>query len=233
MCFTTAGTATRNWGIGLAAYASYYENPRAQEILQALESEYRTRAAGALELAGHGGGWGEGYYVNYWLYEWLFFCEVARHCEGVDYYASAPGFYRNRAVASMFETYPGISTYNTRRPVPMGDGGGRVFGGDRDKALAARRILVNRFHDDPDHQMVHAFNETTPRSGVGNYAYKDFLWRDPTVKRGDLTRFRLSHFSPGPGYVTPAVRGTRMPLTSSSSVEIALPRISTWMGGTF
>ncbi len=191
----------KHWGIGLACYATYYENPRAAEILQALEAEFRRRAAPALELAGDGGGWAEGYYVNYWLYEWLFFCEVARRCEGVDYYAAAPRFFRNRAVAGMFETYPGIGIYGSRRPIPMGDGGGRVFGGDRDKALSARRILVNHFRDDPAHRAVHAFNETTPRSGVGNYAYKDFLWRDPTVPKGDLGGFRLSHFSPGPGYV--------------------------------
>ncbi len=80
----------KNWGIGLAGYATYHENPRAVGILRSLESEFRTRAAPALELAGDGGGWGEGYYVNYWLYEWLLFCEVARWCEGVDYYAMAP-----------------------------------------------------------------------------------------------------------------------------------------------
>ena len=191
----------KHWGIGLACYATYYENPRAQEILAALEEEYRKRAAPALELAGDGGGWAEGYYIHYWLYEWLFFCEVARRCEGADYYALAPGFYRNRAVASMFEMYPGVGIYGSRRPIPMGDGGGRVFGGDRDKALSARRILVNHFRDDPVHQAVHAFNETTPRSSVGIYAYKDLLWRDTTVPKGDLARAGLSHLSPGPGYV--------------------------------
>lgn len=191
----------KNWGIGLACYATYYENVRAPAILRSLEQEWRTRAAPALELAGNGGGWAEGYYINYWLYEWLFFCEVARNCEGVDYYADAPGFFRNRAIASMFEAYPGIRIYNSRRPIPMGDGGGRVFGGDRDKALSARRILVNHFRADPSHQAVHTFNETTPRSGVGVYAYKDFLWRDTAVNQGNLKGFKLSHLSPGPGYV--------------------------------
>jgi len=191
----------KQWGIGLACYATYYENERSPAILQALEEEYRARAAPALELAGDGGGWAEGYYIHYWLYEWLFFCEVARTCEGVDYYALAPRFYRNRAVASLFEMYPGIREYGSRRPIPMGDGGGRTFGGDRDKALAARRILVNFFRDDPAHQAVHTFNETTPRSSVGVYAYKDFLWRDTTVPKGDLKSFKLSHLSPGPGYV--------------------------------
>ena len=37
----------------------------------------------------------------------------------------------------MFEMLPGIREYGSRRPVPMGDGGGRLFVGDRDKALAA------------------------------------------------------------------------------------------------
>ena len=191
----------KNWGIGLACYATYYENPRAPEYLRVLQDDWHSRAAPALELAGAGGGWAEGYYINYFLYEWLFFCEVARHCEGLDFYADAPQFFRQRAVASMFETYPGIGTYDSRRPIPMGDGGGRTFGGDRDKTLSARRILVNHFRDDPAHQVVHAFNETTPRSSVGAYAYKDFLWRDPTVPQGDLSKFRLSHISPGPGYV--------------------------------
>ncbi len=191
----------KNWGIGLACYASYYENERAPQILQALQQEWRDRAAPALNMAGDGGGWAEGYYINYWLYEWLFFCEVARRCAGIDYYAMVPKFFQNRAVAGMFETYPGIRTYNSRRPIPMGDGGGRVFGGDRDKALSARRILVNYFRQDPTHQAVHAFNETTPRSSVGVYAYKDFLWRDTTVEKADLNSFQLSHVSSGPGYV--------------------------------
>lgn len=191
----------KHWGIGIAAYACYHENARAPKILEDLEDDYRTRAAPALEMAGHGGSWAEGYYVNYWLYEWLFFCEIARLCEGVDYYALAPNFYRHRAVCGMFGTYPGIREYGSRRPIPMGDGGGRTFGGDRDKALSSRRILVNRFRDDDTHRVVHAFNQTTPKTSVGNYAYKDFLWTDESVRAGDLARFRLSHISEGPGHV--------------------------------
>lgn len=191
----------KQWGIGLAAYASYDENPRAPQILAALEQDYNERAAPALELAGTGGGWAEGYYIHYWLYEWLFFCEVARRCEGIDYYAGAPGCFGQRALASAFEMFPGLSDYGSRRPIPMGDGGGRVFGGDRDKALAARRILVNHFRDDPGHQALHAFNETTPRSSVGDYAYKDFLWRDPTVPARPLTSLPLAHLSVGAGHV--------------------------------
>lgn len=199
--FHNAWYGYKNWGIGTACYATYYENERAPAILRVLEQDYITRAAPALEMAGEGGGWAEGYYIHYWLYEWLFFCEIARRCEGIDYYALAPNFYRRRALASAFETYPGISEYNSRRCVPMGDGGGRTFGGDRDKTLVARRILANRFRDDPVHQQIHAFNETTPRCSVGNYAYKDFLWSDPSVVKGELKKLPLSHLSRGPGFV--------------------------------
>ncbi len=191
----------KHWGIGLACYATFYENPRAPKILRDLEKDYLTRAAPGLQLAGAGGGFAEGYYINYWLYEWLFFCEAARWCEGVDYYQAAPEFYQSRAVASIFESYPGIGIYNSRRPIPIGDGGGRTFGGDRDKVLSARRILVNFFRDDADHQVVHDFNEQTPRSSVGTNAYKDLLWHDSTVPQSSLSEFRLSHISTGPGYV--------------------------------
>lgn len=191
----------KHWGIGLACYATWYENPRAPEILAETEDDYMRRAAPALALSGDGGGFAEGYYINYWLYEWLFFCEVARQVEGRDYYLSAPGFYGNRAVAGMFEAYPWLSERNSRRPIPMGDSGGQKLRRERDKALSARRILVNRFRDDPSHQAVHSFNETTPVCSIPGNAYKDFLWRDESVTKGDLENFRLSHFSQGAGYI--------------------------------
>ena len=191
----------KNWGYGIAAYATYHENPESPKVLRALEKEFAERAAPALELAGAGGGWAEGYYVNYWIYQWTMFCAVALRCEGVDYFAMAPKFFKERAVAGMFETYPGIGIYGSRRPVPMGDGGGRVFGGDRDSTLNARRILASHYRDDPAHQAVFAFDESTSRSSVGEFAYKDFLWRDATIPKADLAQFKLSHHSPGAGYV--------------------------------
>ena len=191
----------KNWGIGIACLATWHENEQAPSYFHTLEKDYKERAAPALTLAGNGGGWGEGYYINYFSYEWLFFCEVAKNCGHPDYYEQAPHFYQNLAVAGMFESYPGLKEYNSHRPIPMGDGGGRIYGGDRDKALSSRRILVNNFRNDLTHQVVHTFNERTPRSGTGINAYMDFLWHDTSVTRGNLNDFRLSHFSPGAGYV--------------------------------
>lgn len=191
----------KNWGYGIAAYATYYENPKSPKLLDSIEKEYENRAAPALELSGKGGGFAEGYYVNYWIYEWTLFCEIAGLCEGVDYFEKAPGFFRERAIAGMFEMYPGIGIYGSRRPIPIGDGGGRVFGGDRDKTLNSRRILVNHYKNDPAHQYVHAFNELTPRASVGDYAFMDFLFHYTKISKVDLSKFKLSHYSPGPGYI--------------------------------
>ncbi len=199
--FHNAWYGYKHWGIGLACYATWYENSRAPEILSETERDYEERAAPALALAGGGGGFAEGYYINYWLYEWLFFCEVARIVEGRDYYESVPEFYGNRAVAGMFESYPWLGERNSRRSIPMGDSGGQRLRRERGKALSARRILVNRFREDSSHQVVHTFNETTPVSSIPGNAYKDFLWRDETVQKGDLEKFKLSHISQGPGYV--------------------------------
>ncbi|MCW8130310.1 MAG: heparinase II/III family protein [Planctomycetota bacterium] len=188
------------WGFGLACLATWHENPAAEAMFAVIDEEYRRRAAPALEFSGAGGGFGEGYYIHYWLFEWLFFCECARACAGLDYYALAPKFFSQRAVASMFEMYPTIVERGTRRPVPMGDGGGRECHPERDKALTARRILVNYHRGDPAHQAVHAFNLQTPRVGFPQFAYRDFLWHDPAVKAGDLDGFKRAHVSPAAGY---------------------------------
>ena len=89
--FHNAWYGYKNWGYGLTAYATWYEWERAPKILAELEKDYAERAAPALELSGQGGGFAEGYYINYWSYEWLFFCEAARSVEGKNYYALAPG----------------------------------------------------------------------------------------------------------------------------------------------
>jgi Heparinase II/III-like protein len=191
----------KNWGVGMGAYATYYENERAPQILADMEKDYVERVLPAFKLAGEGGGWAEGHYGNYWMYEWMFFCDVALRVAGVNFVEMGKDHLGQKAIASMFEMYPGIEDFHSRRAIPMGDGNGKIPGNDRDKTLSGRRMLVNFMRDDPDHQVVHTFNEITPKSCMVVNAYKDFLWRDRTVQKGDLKNFKLSHFSPGPGYV--------------------------------
>lgn len=188
------------WGFGIACLAMMHEWPRAAEMWHDLDREYRERAAPALDLAGEGGGFGEGFYVSYWIYPWLFFMECARLCANIDYYQLAPKFYKNRAIAGMFETYPGFHENGSRRTICIGDGRGRFFKVDRDHDLASRRMLCNVYKDDPSHQAVQAYNAPNPRMTAGELAYRDFLWNEPNLKAGNLDKFRLSHCAPGPGY---------------------------------
>ncbi|HYE06504.1 MAG TPA: heparinase II/III family protein [Planctomycetota bacterium] len=193
----------KNAGFGIAWMATMHENPRAPELMAALDAELRASAHPALALAGHGGSFVEGFYTHYWTYEWLAFCEAALLCAGVDLYADVPEFYRQRAVASMFEMYPGLHERDSRRGVCFGDGHGRRFGPERerDKARACRDILVARFRDDPAHRAVAEYQSATPRAGADENAYKDFLWRDPGVAAGGLDGFALSHYGAGAGKI--------------------------------
>ena len=188
-------------GFIISTLATMHENPRAEPLFEEIDAEYHARAVPALKMAGAGGGFAEGYYTNYWIYEWILACHCLNVCAKIDYFAAAPEFYKNRAIAGMFEMYPTIREGHTRRPVPCGDSGGRQLHPERDKTLCARRILVNHYRDDPAHQAVHAYNQQTPETSFHFAAYRDFLWSDTTVKAGDLKRFKLSHFSPGPGFV--------------------------------
>ncbi|MCL2744360.1 MAG: hypothetical protein FWE67_10965, partial [Planctomycetaceae bacterium] len=98
----------KNWGYGLAAYATYYENPESPKLLKAIEKEFIERAAPSLELSGDGGGFAEGYYINYWIYEWTVFCNAALRCEGVDYFAMAPKGFRRKVPCRYFRYWSSV-----------------------------------------------------------------------------------------------------------------------------
>jgi hypothetical protein len=193
--------AMKMGGFIISCLATMHENPRAEPLFEEIDAEYHARAVPALKMAGAGGGFAEGYYTNYWIYDWIVACHCLKVCANIDYFAAAAEFHKNRAIAGMFEMYPTIREGHTRRPVPCGDSGGRQLHPERDKTLCARRILVSHYRDDPAHQAVHAYNQQTPRVSFDFAAYRDFLWSDPTVKAGELSKFKLSHFSPGPGFV--------------------------------
>ncbi|MBA3709471.1 MAG: heparinase II/III family protein [Planctomycetes bacterium] len=193
----------KHFGFGIAAMATLGEWATAPVILAKLDHDLEHFANPSLEFSGAGGCFAEGFYVHYWTYEWLMFCETAWLCAGVDIFKGCPSFYRNRAVASMFEMYPGLHERGSRRGVAYGDAGGRKFvtERERDKARAARNILVGRFREDAAHQAVAAYQAQTPGCGADENAYKDFLWDDPAVRRGDLASFKRSHVGVAAGMV--------------------------------
>ncbi len=191
----------KNAGFIVALLAVLGETERELIMLFHIDREFRTIAAECLRLAGDGGGYPEGFYVNYYMYWWLVACEAMRNCTGADYLAEVPRFYRNRAIASAFEQYPGIRERGSRRPLCVGDGRGRFFKIERDRALSANHMLVNYYREDPLHQAINTFLNKAPHPGADENAYMEFLWYDPTVKQGDLSKLRLSHVSRGPGYV--------------------------------
>ncbi len=191
----------KNSGIGIACYATYYENPKAPGYLQTLEADIRARAEPALEQAGDGGGWAEGDYLTYWILQWETFCEVARTCEGVDYYAHAPKFFHNRNIAGIFGVWPGKEPMELNRPIPIGDGGSGQYQGFSDMILTARRILCSYYRDDPAEQCVNAYNQQINGMCIPEYAHLEFLFNDLTIPQGNLKAYKLSHCSPGPGFV--------------------------------
>ncbi len=190
------------WGFGLAGYATYPENPRAREMLDWTTKDVVERAVPAQKYAGDGGGWPEGYYVHYFLYDWLLYCEAARRLEGIDYYEMAREFYAQRAICEMFECYPGRFEYNSRKMPCWGDGGGKVYGGDRDMAMCVRRILARYFlPEDQTMRYVVAFNRETPEVGGRTSAYMDFLFGDPDLPTAPLCEMKLAHLARGAGHV--------------------------------
>ena len=115
----------KNAGIGVACYATWRENPNARGILEALQQDIRQRVLPSWRLCGDGGGWAEGYYLHYWLFPWLVYCDISLRLGGPDWIAESPEFLGRRAVASMFECYPGLGERGTRHSAPSGDSGGK------------------------------------------------------------------------------------------------------------
>jgi hypothetical protein len=191
----------KNWGLLLGCLAVMYETEKEPFMLYGIDREFRYVAADCLRLAGKGGGYAEGFYVNYYMCEWLMACMAMKECTGADYLEFVPEFYRQRAMASVFEYYPTIREHGTRRSICVGDGRGRFFKLERDRALAANRILVGKYAKDPEHQALNTFLLQTPHVGAFENSWMELLWFDPSVKKGDLKKLKLSHFSEGPGYV--------------------------------
>ena len=174
--FHNAWYGYKHWGYGLACYATYYENPRAPEILAVTEERLPqagcpgTRAGRRTEAGSPRAiisitGLTSGFFSAKWPA-----CAKARTIT-----AAAPDFYQ---IPRHGQHVRGLSR-DRRAQLAPADTDGRqrrpeITAGERDKALSARRILVNLYRDDPAHQAVHTFNETTPVSGSARQCLQGF-----------------------------------------------------------
>ena len=190
------------YGLGLAAYATWPENPKAGEILDYVNGDLRRRAVPGLRLGGLGGGFPEGFYINYFLPDFLLFCETARRVEGIDYYALAPEFFHSRLACELFSAYTDIVSDGSRRLPVWGDGG-RLNLNSRDNQRLAILMLADYYRDkDPELSgYAQAWSLRTPRSCVQANAYQDFLWFDRKAPAADLSTMKLSHLARGAGYL--------------------------------
>ncbi len=193
----------KHWGYGLAAYASYYEHERSPQVLADPGARvHRARRPGA-------GAFRRWRRVRRGLLHPLLVStsgcsssEVARLCEGVDYYALAPRFWRQTGDRRHVRVLPG----HQRAEQPPADPHGRWrragLGGERDKALSSRRILVSSLP--PRSRPTRWCTRSTrpPRCRASpTTATRTSSGATPPCVKGDLAGFKLSHFSPGAGYV--------------------------------
>jgi len=190
------------YGLGLAAYATWPENPMAGEILDYVHGDLQERAVPGLKLGGLGGGFPEGFYINYFLPDFLLFCETARRLEGIDYYAMAPEFFHSRLACELFSAYTDIVSDGSRRLPVWGDGG-RLNINSRDNQRLAILMLADYYRDkDPELAgFAQAYSLRQPRTALEQNAFEDFLWFDRKAPAGKLDRMKLSHLARGAGYL--------------------------------
>jgi hypothetical protein len=190
------------YGLGLAAYATWPENPRAEEILDYVHGDLQKRAVPGLRLGGLGGGFPEGFYLNYFFADLLLFCETARLLEGIDYYALAPEFFHSHLACELFSAWTDVTEDGSRRLPVWGDGG-RLNRNSRDNQRLAILMLANycRATDPELAGYAQAWSLRTPRTCVEANAFEDFLWFDRKAPAGDLSRMKLAHLARGAGYL--------------------------------
>ncbi len=190
------------YGLGLAAYATWPENPKAEEILNYVLGDLQERAVPGLRLGGLGGCFPEGFYINYFLPDFLLFCETARRLEGIDYYSLAPEFFHSRLACELFSAYTDTVSDGSRRLPVWGDGG-RLNINSRDNQRLAILMLADYYREqDPELAgLAQAYALRQPRTALEQNAFEDFLWFDRTAPVGDLSQMKRSHLALGAGYL--------------------------------
>lgn len=191
-------------GIGLTGLATLGDNDRAREWMDhARWTRWEYLIKPGFEVSGAGGGWPEGtaYGLNA-IWRITKFIRAWADVTNEDLFDSVD-FFKDRLDYTLFMHYPGI--YNLygnyyRDFIRLGDGI-RGLKGYQNYLRAASLMLIDRFRDEPEAQVLNWYLSQAPADKMPNtWMYvEDFLWHDnsiPTIAPTDL-----SHLATGTGTV--------------------------------
>jgi|GEM_PF-3458629 len=192
---------------GLSGYATYGENPRAQEMIEhARLARYESLVVPAFKYSGRGGGWAEGDgYGRGAATNLIKYALAVKTATGEDLFDGLE-FYRDRMRYEMFASYPSTQTQDRVTYVPRAAGGdGHRKPNDNDSARSGLLILMERYSGTEEARLAQAYLKRFPeldRMVSSFMAVEDFLWYNPQQSTLPLERAPLSHFARGTGTVT-------------------------------
>ena len=181
------------------AYATWGENPRAQEFRDyAIKKLYESKLVPAFKEFGAGGGYTEGgWYTRHCVWPLLQALELARRMEGYDGIAKAPAFFYQRLAYEFYESYPGVDDKGRRRFAMEGDG--KVI---YSKAMEYPRLISMalaqyfRGSELAGYEAAGRKPTTSPE-----FMLDDFLYEESPDAPRDVKDVPLAHLSAGIGRV--------------------------------
>jgi hypothetical protein len=186
----------------LAGYATYPENPRAEEIINHVKkTELGEILLPAMKIfLADGGGWYEGRgYEALSVFELMQFADIAKRVEGYDLFAELNDYFNHKCLHEMFANYPGLwKDYKARRWAVQGDGHD-AYAGFCELNRAARYILWNAYKDKPHGMLLASYNAETPDCTIPGYAVLDFLYKPDGAPMLPLDECPQAHFEEGVG----------------------------------
>ncbi|MDF2440193.1 MAG: hypothetical protein JWN98_1177 [Abditibacteriota bacterium] len=181
------------------AYATWGENPRAQEFRDyAIKKLYEDKVVPVLQEFGAGGGFTEaGWYARGSLWHLTEALELARRFENYDGFQKAPRFFYQRLAYEMFQPFPGRWLYGAERFPEEGDGS-HVYGSHTEYPRLMRTVLAQYFRGSPLAAAVMNKRRAASNAEIG---LTDFRIGEEAQAPLDLATFPLAHFASGIGKV--------------------------------
>ncbi len=159
------------------AYATWGENPRAQEFRDyALRYLWEDRVLPVFLNFGAGGGWTEGgWYQRHSVWHLVEALELARRMEGYDGFQKAPGFFYQRLAYDLSQSYPTPREDGTERFPDDGDGGDSYWWGD-ESVRHLRTVLAQYFRGS---ELARLVANQRPAGPLLPACVPNFLYEEP------------------------------------------------------